>query len=266
MRSAVRSNTVVRTPTTSTLCTREWISIVIVLPTEEQGPERPYILFVGALEPRKDVPTLIDAHARLADRLPHDLVLCGLPAWGVEQIEEAIAKAPDSSRILRTGYVSDDEKIDLYRGASVFVYPSIAEGFGLPVLEAMACGTPVVTTTGSAPEEVVGDAAVLVPPQDPTALADAIARVLEDAEARIRPSSPGSGTRGVVHLDANRRTDNRRLATSGRGAMSSAYRTRVDQLQRRDGPSWTACARSATQSFRRSSWSTTLLRTAAPMS
>jgi glycosyltransferase involved in cell wall biosynthesis len=151
-------------------------------PAERPASDPPYILFVGALEPRKDVPTLIEAHTRLSERgFPHELVLCGLPAWGVEQIERAIAKAPDPARILRTGYVSDEEKIDLYRGASVFVYPSIAEGFGLPVLEAMACGTPVVTTTGSAPEEVAGQAAMLVPPQDPAALADSIARVLDDA-------------------------------------------------------------------------------------
>jgi glycosyltransferase involved in cell wall biosynthesis len=150
-------------------------------PSERPAPEHPYILFVGALEPRKDVPTLIEAHTRLRERgFPHELVLCGLPAWGAEQIERAIAKAPDPTRILRTGYVSDEEKIDLYRAASVFVYPSIAEGFGLPVLEAMACGTPVVTTTGSAPEEVAGEAALLVPPQDPASLADSIARVLDD--------------------------------------------------------------------------------------
>ena len=150
---------------------------------ERPAPERPYILFVGALEPRKDVPTLIEAHTRLSERgFSHELVLCGLPAWGVEQIERAIAKAPDPARILRTGFVSEEEKIDLYRGASVFVYPSIAEGFGLPVLEAMACGTPVVTTNGSAPEEVAGQAALLVPPQDAASLADSIARVLEDGE------------------------------------------------------------------------------------
>jgi glycosyltransferase involved in cell wall biosynthesis len=152
-------------------------------PAERPPPERPYILFVGALEPRKDVPTLIEAHTRLSERgFSHELVLCGLPAWGVEQIERAIANAPDPTRILRTGYVSDEEKIDLYRGASVFVYPSIAEGFGLPVLEAMACGTPVVTTTGSAPEEVVGQAGLLVPAQDADALADSIARVFDDSE------------------------------------------------------------------------------------
>jgi glycosyltransferase involved in cell wall biosynthesis len=126
---------------------------------------------------------LIEAHGRLSEQgFPHELVLCGLPAWGAEQIEVAIARAPNPTRILRTGFVSDEEKIDLYRGASVFVYPSIAEGFGLPVLEAMACGTPVVTTTGSAPEEVAGEAALLVPPQDPASLAGCIARVLDDGE------------------------------------------------------------------------------------
>ncbi len=143
------------------------------------APQRPYILFVGALEPRKDVPSLIAAYDEL--RSPHELVLTGPPAWGTRAVENAIAQAHKDS-IRRTGYVTEDEKIDLYRHASVFVYPSIAEGVGLPVLEAMACGTPVVTTTGSAPEEVAGDAALLVPPRDVGALRDAIARVIDDAE------------------------------------------------------------------------------------
>jgi glycosyltransferase involved in cell wall biosynthesis len=81
---------------------------------------------------------------------------------------------------VRTGYVSEEKKIALYQGAAVFVYPSIAEGFGLPVLEAMACGVPVVTTTGSAPAEVAGDAALLVAPRDRIALRDAITRILGD--------------------------------------------------------------------------------------
>jgi glycosyltransferase involved in cell wall biosynthesis len=146
------------------------------------GVRGPYVLYVGAIEPRKDVPTLVEAFARLRDDV--DLVLAGLPAWGAAAVGESIDRTGTRDRIQRTGYISEEEKVALYRGASVFVYPSIAEGFGLPVLEALACGAPVVTTTGSAPEEVAHGVATLVPPRDPEALAGAIASVLGDARVR----------------------------------------------------------------------------------
>ncbi len=145
------------------------------------GVSGPYVLWVGALEPRKDVPTLVAAFAELvAEGLDRSLVLVGPPAWGAAAITSSIERSAITDRVVRTGYVTEDEKVALYRGADAFVYPSIAEGFGLPVLEAMACGTPVVTTTGSAPEEVAGDAAVLVAPQDTAGLREAIRRVLDD--------------------------------------------------------------------------------------
>lgn len=138
----------------------------------------PYLLFVGALEPRKDVPTLIRAYGRLAeDGLEHRLVVVGPRAWGARAVDAAITELR-AGRVEVPSFVPEDRKIELFRGAAVFVYPSIAEGFGLPVLEAMACGAPVVTTTGSAPAEVAGDAAVLVPPGDTDALCGAIRRVL----------------------------------------------------------------------------------------
>lgn len=150
----------------------------------------PYLLWVGALEPRKDVPTLVRAFERLAGEIPHHLVLVGPDAWGAEAITDAIAASPVRDRIVRTGWISEGTKADLYRHADAFAYPSLAEGFGLPVLEALACGTPTVTTTGSAPEEVAGDAALLVPPGDDRALAAALARALgEDAE-RLRRAGP----------------------------------------------------------------------------
>lgn len=150
-------------------------------PSSKMRPdEDSYILFVGTLEPRKDVPTLIGAYEDLVvSGFKHRLVLCGPPGWGVGAIERAIDEVR-AGTVQRTGYVSEDEKIALYQGASVMVYPSIAEGFGLPVLEAMACGTPVITTSGSAPEEIAGGAAVLVPPRDRVALRDAMAHVLTD--------------------------------------------------------------------------------------
>jgi len=155
----------------------------------------PYVLWVGALEPRKDVPTLVDAFERLAADVPHDLVLVGPDAWGAEAITDRIARSPVRDRIRRTGWVSEDTKADLYRHADAFAFPSLAEGFGLPVLEALACGTPTVTTTGSAPEEVAGDAAMLVEPQDPAALADAIASALGDEAERLRAAGPARAAR-----------------------------------------------------------------------
>jgi len=155
----------------------------------------PYVLWVGALEPRKDVPTLIDAFERLARHLPHDLVLVGPDAWGAEAITERIARSPVRDRIHRTGYVDEGVKADLYRHADAFAYPSLAEGFGLPVLEAMACGTPTVTTTGSAPEEVAGDGALLVAPADPAALAEAIAAAVGPEADRLRAAGPARAAR-----------------------------------------------------------------------
>ena len=144
----------------------------------ETFPFEPYVLFVGALEPRKDISTLVSAFGSLAaDGLAQHLVLVGPRAWGAEAVDAAVSRLQHGT-VHQLSFVAEERKIELFRRASVFVYPSIAEGFGLPVLEAMACGTPVVTTTGSAPEEVAGDAAMLVPPRDEVALAEAIAKVL----------------------------------------------------------------------------------------
>lgn len=150
----------------------------------------PYLLWVGALEPRKDVPTLIDAFERLAAEIPHRLVLVGPDAWGAEAITARIGASPVRDRIVRTGWITEDTKADLYRHADAFAYPSLAEGFGLPVLEALACGTPTVTTTGSAPEEVAGDAALTVAPRDAGALAAAIGRALGEDGPRLRAAGP----------------------------------------------------------------------------
>lgn len=155
-------------------------------------PFEPFILFVGALEPRKNVPALVRAFGELASSgLPHHLVLAGPRAWGAAEVEAATAGSPPG-RVHQLDFVSEDRKIALYRRAAVLAYPTIAEGFGLPVLEAMACGTPVVTTSGSAPEEFASEAAVLVPPRDEAALRDAIRSVLTDeaVSSRLRRAGP----------------------------------------------------------------------------
>jgi glycosyltransferase involved in cell wall biosynthesis len=144
---------------------------------------RPYLLFVGTIEPRKDLPTLVDAFALVAGRHPDALlVLAGGDGWGVADVERAIERSGLAPRIVRTGYVADAVVPALLRSAVAAVYPALYEGFGLPALEALACGAALVTTSGTAMEEVSGDAAVLVGPGDGAALADAI-----DAELTARP-------------------------------------------------------------------------------
>jgi len=150
------------------------------------GLDGPYLLGLGTLEPRKDLPTLVRAFASLAGEIPHTLVLAGLAGWGSGALAEAVAASGVADRVLLPGYVPEADKAALFTGADLFVYPSRYEGFGLPVLEAMACGVPVVTTTGGALPEVAGDGALLVDPGEPDLLAAAMARLLGGPAARAR--------------------------------------------------------------------------------
>ncbi|MCU1351203.1 MAG: glycosyltransferase, partial [Acidimicrobiales bacterium] len=144
-----------------------------------------YLLAVGTVEPRKDLPSLVTAFDALAAEHPDlHLVVAGPDGWGMESYTEAAAVAVHRSRIVRLGWVDDEQRTALMRGAAAVVYPSRYEGFGLVPLEAMALGTPVVTTSTGALPEVMGDAALLVPDKDPDALAAAIATVLTDDACR----------------------------------------------------------------------------------
>ena len=137
-------------------------------------PER-YLLFVGTVEPRKNLRRLVDAVALLDDPLP--LVVAGSEGWGDVDLTGELSQAIDL-RFL--GFVPSGDLPPLYAGAEVFCYPSEREGYGLPVLEAMAQAVPVVTSVGTATEETAGTAAVLVQPKDP----DDIARGIDEARAR----------------------------------------------------------------------------------
>jgi glycosyltransferase involved in cell wall biosynthesis len=138
-------------------------------------PGRPTVVFVGTLEPRKDVPTLVRAFARVAGRHPDALlVLAGGRGWGADDVDRAVAATGLGARVVRLGYVDDDAVPALLRTATVVAYPARYEGFGLPALEALACGAPVVTTRGTAMAEVAAGAAVLVDPGDERQLADAL--------------------------------------------------------------------------------------------
>jgi glycosyltransferase involved in cell wall biosynthesis len=148
-------------------------------------PEK-MILFVGTIEPRKNVTRLLRAFARAkrAAHLPHCLVLIGARGWKYAEVDAVIEQEGIGGDVIFTGYVPQNELPRWYRAAELFVYPSLYEGFGLPPLEAMACGTPVVTSNASSLPEVTGDAALVVTPDNETALTDAIVRALNDHTLR----------------------------------------------------------------------------------
>lgn len=147
---------------------------------------RRYVLFVGNIEPRKNLIALIEAYNRLRKEtsLTALLVLAGGEGWKNRSIYRAAALSPFAADIRFLGYVPDENLPALMNGALLFVYPSIYEGFGMPPLEAMACGTPVITSNASSLPEVVGEAALLVDPADVPAITAAMIRVLEDESLR----------------------------------------------------------------------------------
>lgn len=149
------------------------------------GVRRPYLLYVGSLGPHKNVGSLVRVFRRLKQvrRIPHQLVLCGRAAWG-RQVVEAAGDLIAAGECLVVDFIPAGEVPALYHGAEVFVFPSLYEGFGLPPLEAMACGVPVVASNAGSLPEVVGEAGLQVPPADEPALEAAISRVLEDAGLR----------------------------------------------------------------------------------
>lgn len=144
-------------------------------------PDR-FILHLGTLEPRKNLATLIRAFARLRRErsVPHKLVLAGGRGWLYDELFRLVDSLGLRDEVLFTGFISGDEKPRWYNAAAVFSYPSLYEGFGLPPLEAMACGIPVVASDTSSLPEVVGDAGIMVPPRDEAALANALWVALSD--------------------------------------------------------------------------------------
>jgi glycosyltransferase involved in cell wall biosynthesis len=148
--------------------------------------ERPFILSVGVIEPRKNLRVLFDAYRLLRDRraLPHRLVVVGKHGWLWEDIVEHAKSSPYHEDISLVGFVSEEDLPAMYSAASVFAYPSLYEGFGLPPLEAMACGTPVVTSSSSSLPEVVGDAGLQVDAHDADGLAAALELVILDDSLR----------------------------------------------------------------------------------
>lgn len=147
---------------------------------------KPYLLFVSTIEPRKNINAIIYAFNLLKKKykIEHQLILIGKKGWNYDPIFADIESSPWKSQIHHLDYLSDELVALFYSKADVFVYPSHYEGFGLPVLEAMTLGAPVVTSNSSSIPEVSGDAAILIDPNEPVELAEAILKVISDSQLR----------------------------------------------------------------------------------
>lgn len=167
-----------------------------------------FILCVGNLQPRKNLRALIAAYVKLrrAGAISHRLVLVGRRAWLYDDTFAAARDSGYTDELVFTDYVPDEDLVALYNAADLFVYPSIFEGFGLPPLEAMACGTPVIASNTSAIPETVGDAALTVNPFDIEGLASALAMALTDAELRAQLSTRGVQRAAVFSWENTART------------------------------------------------------------
>ncbi|HEU4997610.1 MAG TPA: glycosyltransferase family 1 protein [Lapillicoccus sp.] len=176
---------------------RQWLAL---------APDQPYVAFLGTLEPRKNVPALVRAFGRVAGELadPPVLVLAGGKGWD-DAIEPAVAELPERLRVLRPGFVPDGLVPALLGGAEVVAYPAHGEGFGLPVLEAMACGAAVLTTDRLSLAEVGGDAVRYARSPDAADLAEALAGLLADPAERNRLGAAGLARSAGYTWDATAR-------------------------------------------------------------
>ena len=144
---------------------------------------KPYILSVATAEPRKNIMMLIDAYIDVIKQNPSldlDLVLCGAKGWGMESMQSKIE--PYKDRIIVTGFAKDEDLAAIYSGATAFVYPSLYEGFGIPVVEAMSCKTPVIVSDRSSLPEIAQDAALYVDPTNVEDISTQIFKVVNDVE------------------------------------------------------------------------------------
>jgi glycosyltransferase involved in cell wall biosynthesis len=194
------------------------------------GLSRPYILTVGTLEPRKDLVTLLRAFDRLERDFPdHDLVVVGGRGWQDRHLVQALESRMPSNRVRWLGYISEPDLVALYTGADLFVFTSMFEGFGLPVLEAMACGAPVVASDVAALREVGGDVARFAPPGDPGAFARTIAESLRDPGGRA--AARRAGPERAAHFSWTRTAE----ALWARARAAGSARIRVNAA-RSDAP------------------------------
>ncbi len=192
------------------------------------GLDRRFVLFCGTVEPRKNLAGLLDGFGRVAGAHPDvDLVLVGPAGWN-EDLAARIGKAGVADRVRALGFVDEEAKQALYASAAAVCYPSHREGFGLPVLEAMAQGAPVVTSAGTATEEAAGGAALLIDPGDPSTIADALDRVLGDDA--LAADLAQRGRRRAADLSWPRSAE----------LTVDAYREALDDPRRRRAPGRTS--------------------------
>ncbi len=159
---------------------------------EKFGLPDTFILYVGTLEPRKNLPVLLKACSLLKKQnwqIP--LVIAGKKGWLYDKIFKTVRELTLTQNIIFTGYIPDMYLPSLYSAATLFVYPSLYEGFGFPPLEAMACGCPVITSDRSSLPEIVGNAGITIPPDNPQILADEILRIWEDEDIRTELKNKG---------------------------------------------------------------------------
>lgn len=160
---------------------------------ETYGVHAPFVLTVGVIQPRKNLPKLLEAFASLKKiwQSEHVLVVVGKRGWLETSLERRIEQLGLTGDVILTGYVPHEHLPSLYNAADAFVYPSVYEGFGLPPLEAMACGTPIITGNFSSLPEVVGEAGIMVDPHDADAFADAMMNVLSSRSLQGEMYSQG---------------------------------------------------------------------------
>ena len=180
----------------------------------------PYLLHVGTIEPGKNIERLIHAFAQFRAHHPkHTLVLAGDRGWKMERIFDAIAKHRLENAVRYVGHVSDDELVALYNGAEFFIFPSLNEGFGLPPLEALQCGTSVIASNRSSLPEVLGDAPLYIDPTDISQMAEAMAKVADDSTLRMEMKKSGlaQATRYSWAQTARHTIEVYRMAITARG-------------------------------------------------
>jgi len=148
--------------------------------------KKPYILFVGMLEPRKNIKGLIEAFYLVQNKHDNDLIIVGKKGWMYQDIFKLVKKLKLEGEVIFTGYLPDEDLPSLYSNATCFVYPSFYEGFGIPIVEAMACGCPVITSNNSSMREVAGEAAILVNPYNVEEIKDAIEKVIYNPKEKKR--------------------------------------------------------------------------------
>jgi len=188
-----------------------------------------FALCVGTIEPRKNVTGLAKAYALLPAQTRRDfpLVLCGALGWYSEQILSEIRSLAIADSIRMIGFAEHDDMPALYSLATLFVYPSLYEGFGYPPLEAMACGVPVITSNTSSLPEVVGDAGIMIDPQNEIALARQIERLLANAPLRVQLGKKGLARAAQFGWERTARQTLAILETAGGDGRASTHRART---------------------------------------